>query len=116
MRRWLLLLDPAAVLLFAAVGRDTHQRGSSLGGTLETAAPFLAATAAGWLVTGAWQRPLALRTGLGVAATTVAAGMLLRRLAGRGTAWPFVVVATVFLGGAMLAWRAAAARVSRGGP
>ncbi len=109
-RRLLLLLDPAAVLLFATIGRDTHERGSSLTGTLETAAPFLAATAAGWLLTRAWRDPLAPRTGLGVAATTVALGMVLRRLAGRGTAGPFVVVAILFLGGVMLGWRAAAGR------
>ncbi len=111
-QRWLLLLDPVVVLAFAAIGRDTHERGSSIGGTLETAAPFLAATAAGWLVARAWRKPLALQTGLGVAGTTVALGMVIRRVAGRGTALPFVVVAALFLGGAMLAWRAAAARLA----
>lgn len=111
-RRLLLLLDPVVVLVFAAIGRDTHERGSSVTGALETAAPFLAATAAGWLFTRAWREPLALPTGVGVAATTVAGGMVLRRLAGRGTAWPFVIVATLFVAGAMLAWRAAAARLA----
>jgi hypothetical protein len=34
--------------------------------------------------------------------------MLLRRLTGDGTAWPFVVVATVVLGALLLGWRAGA--------
>ncbi len=111
MKRTLLLLDLAAVVLFAALGRDTHDEAASVAGALGTAAPFLAATAGGWLVTRAWRNPLAMRTGLGVAATTVAGGMVLRRLAGDGTAPAFVIVATVFLTGALLGWRAAAGRL-----
>jgi hypothetical protein len=34
--------------------------------------------------------------------------MLLRRLTGEGTAWPFVVVATVVLAALLLGWRAGA--------
>jgi membrane protein implicated in regulation of membrane protease activity len=37
----------------------------------------------------------------------VVLGMLLRRLTGDGTAWPFVVVATVVLAALLLGWRAA---------
>ena len=43
-------LDLVAVLVFALVGRRSHAHGITLGGVLETAAPFLCGTAAGYLV------------------------------------------------------------------
>ena len=44
--------------------------------------------------------------GLDVAgASTVVVGMLLRRVTGEGTAWSFVLVATVVLTAPLLGWR-----------
>ena len=106
MARWLLLLDPAAVVLFVAIGRDAHDGSPGLAGIGGTAAPFLIAVAAAWILTRAWRDPASSRTGAGVWAITVVAGMVLRRLAfGEGTAVAFVVVASVFLGVTMLGWR-----------
>jgi peptidoglycan/LPS O-acetylase OafA/YrhL len=104
----MLALDVVAVLLFAAVGRRTHAEGVSMVGIAGTAWPFLAGTVGGWAVARAWRRPLSAATGLVVWIGAVALGMLLRRLTGEGTAWPFVVVATVVLGALLLGWRALA--------
>lgn len=111
MHRWLLLLDPAAVLVFVAIGRDTHEEEATLAGLAETAAPFLVAVVIGWLVVRAWTAPTSSLTGAGVLATTVVLGMLLRNLVfGEGTAATFVLVATVFLAILLLGWRLLAAQ------
>lgn len=83
MRRSLLALDPLAIVLFAAIGRDAHRRGGGIGGVLATAAPFLLGMAAGWVLVGAWRKPADLRIGAGVLASTVTVGMLVRNLATR---------------------------------
>ncbi len=106
------LADAGAVVLFAALGRASHDEGSAVAGTLEVAAPFLIGAAAGWAAARAWRRPAALATGAVVLAVTVGAGMLLRGLAfDRGTAPSFVVVAAIVLGALMLGWRLAAGRL-----
>ena len=106
-------LDILLVIAFAAVGRASHDSDvwTGLG---QTAWPFLAALAAGWLVTRAWRAPAApVRTGLGVWAVTVAGGMLLRAASGQGTAFAFIVVAAVTLLIALVGWRVFAAVVRR---
>lgn len=110
-RPWLLVFDPAAVILFVAVGRDTHGEEAAVEGMATTAAPFLIALAVGWAAGRAWRHPVDLRPGAVVAAVTVALGMALRRLVfDEGTALAFVAVATAFLTLTMLGWRAIAAR------
>jgi hypothetical protein len=107
--RWFLGLDAVAVVLFVAVGRSSHDEQNTLAGVAGTAAPFLIALAAAWLLVRAWQAPLSWPTGLGVWAITAAGGMLLRRFVfGDGTAAAFVVVGSVFLGVFLLGWRALA--------
>ena len=100
-------LDLVAVLVFALVGRRSHAHGLTLGGVLETAAPFLCGTAAGYLVAALTLdgAPRSWQFGAIVVAATVVVGMLLRRLATTGTAPSFVVVATLFLAATMLGWR-----------
>jgi hypothetical protein len=73
---------------------------------LSTAWPFLCGLLFGWVAVRAWRRPVTLRPA-GVAAWlgTVAVGMLLRVVAGQGTAVAFVLVALVFLGLFLLGWR-----------
>jgi hypothetical protein len=101
-----LLLDAAAVLVFAAIGRRSHEEGITVAGTLQTAWPFLVGTGLGWLACRAWRRPVAvIRTGVPVWVVTVAVAMVLRRGAGAGTAPAFVVVATLVLGAFLLGWR-----------
>lgn len=100
------VLDVCCVLVFVAIGRASHTKGETLSGIASTSWPFLAGLAAGWLVTRAWRRPAALMPeGIGAWAGTVMAGMVLRVIAGQGTAFAFICVALVFLGLFMLGWR-----------
>ncbi|QUW19483.1 DUF3054 domain-containing protein [Agrococcus sp. Marseille-Q4369] len=114
-------LDAALVVVFAAIGRASHDDGGAgvLAegglGLATTAWPFLAALVVGWLVSLAWRRPAApLRTGVPVWLVTVGGGMLLRTLSGQGTALPFVAVATLALLALLVGWRILAA-LARGG-
>lgn len=100
------VLDVCAVLAFVAIGRHTHHDGDSLTGVLSTAGPFLGGLAIGLLATRAWRRPLALMpTGLGAWLGAAVAGMIIRVLAGQGTAAAFIVVTLAFLGLFILGWR-----------
>jgi hypothetical protein len=104
------LIDACCVIAFVAIGRASHHDGESLGGLASTAWPFLAGLAAGLAVTRAWRRPAAIvPAGLGAWLGTVAVGMLLRVVAGQGTAPAFIGVALAFLGLFLLGWRALAA-------
>jgi hypothetical protein len=107
-------LDVLAVVAFVVLGRRTHADGLDPAGVAGTAWPFLAALAVGWLLARAWRAPAAVaRTGVPVWLVTVAGGMLLRRLAGEGTAPSFVVVTALTLAVFLLGWRAAALAVPR---
>jgi hypothetical protein len=104
--RLALVLDCCCVLLFVVIGRASHERGESVGGIASTAWPFLAGLACGWLAARAWRRPLGLfPAGVGAWLGTVALGMVLRVVAGQGTAVAFVLVALGFLGLFLLGWR-----------
>ena len=108
-----LALDIALVIVFAAIGRASHDS-DVLTGLLQTAWPFLAGLGIGWLVTLAWRAPTApVRTGLGVWAATVIVGMLLRAASGQGTALPFIIVATVTLLVLVVGWRVIATLIGR---
>jgi hypothetical protein len=105
-----LLVDVLCVLVFCAIGRRSHAEGITLGGVAETAWPFLTGTAVGWLATRGWRQPTALApTGLGVWIGTVVVGMLLRKLTAAGTAFSFLVVASVVTAILILGWRGAVA-------
>jgi hypothetical protein len=114
--RWPLALtiDAVLVVVFATIGRISHERGLTVLGVLDTAWPFLAALAAGWLALRAWRAPAApLRTGLPLAVIAVAGGMVLRLVSGAGTAAAFVVVASVTLLVFLVGWRGVVAIVAR---
>ncbi len=100
-------LDAALVLVFAAVGRRSHAEGLDLAGIARTAWPFLVGAATGWLVaTLALDGvPRSLGFGAVVVAGTVAVGMLVRVAVDQGTAWSFVLVATLVLSALLLGWR-----------
>jgi hypothetical protein len=109
-----LAADVACVLLFAAIGRASHDGIDGVGDVLTTALPFLVALGIGWIATLAWRAPLApLRVGVPLAIVTVVAGMLGRALLGEGTAAPFVIVATVSLLVLLVGWRLVARLVGR---
>lgn len=109
-------VDVCCVLVFVAIGRASHDEAASLAGFADTAWPFLCGLAAGWGAWRVWRRPEApVPAGVGVWVTTVAVGMVLRAVSGQGTAAAFVVVASVFLGLALVGWRLLAVAVSRPG-
>lgn len=111
MIRWL-VVDVVLVALFAVVGRLSHDEGLSLGGWWHTAWPFLAGAALGWVLLELRHRPPgAVLSGVVVWLCTVVGGMLLRQLSDQGTALPFVVVALVVLGVALVGPRALASPV-----
>lgn len=99
-------LDAVLTLIFVLVGRNTHAEAFTVSGLLETWWPFLIGLIIGWLVTRAWRKPHGiLWQGVGVWASTLIVGMLLRALSGQGTALPFVIVATVTLAALLIGWR-----------
>lgn len=98
--------DAVLILLFAAIGRDAHQRGEIITGVLATAWPFLAGAAVAWLALRLWRGPLALwPAGVAVWLGTVAVGMLLRALTGQVVVLPFVIVALLSLAVFLLGYR-----------
>ena len=107
-------LDTFSVVLFVAIGRREHERDSAIAGLVGTLAPFLLALAIGWIVMRVWQRPTAWTTGVGVWATTIVVGMLLRNVVfDDGTAASFIIVASVFLALFLIGWRLVFAVVER---
>ena len=111
---WAACADAALILVFAAIGRDAHQRGEVITGVLSTAWPFLAGAAVSWLALRIWRSPLALwPSGVGVWLGTVAVGMLLRAVTGQTVVLPFVVVALLSLGILLLGYRLLAAAIRR---
>lgn len=106
--------DAVLILLFAAIGRDAHQRGEIITGVLATAWPFLAGAAAAWLVFRFWRKPLDLwPAGVAVWLGTVAVGMLLRAVTGQVVVLPFVIVALISVAVFLLGWRLLAAGARR---
>jgi hypothetical protein len=104
-------VDAALVLVFAAVGRASHEEGNAVVGALATAWPFLVGVVVGWVLVRALSHrwPLDVGSGISVTVATVVVGMLLRTLTGQGTGPAFVAVATVALAVLLVGWRAAVA-------
>jgi hypothetical protein len=109
-------LDLLAILIFVAIGRSVHQHGESISGLASTTWPFGVGLAMAWVTALAVHRtPSRPRVGVGITGVTVTVGMVLRVLAGQGTAFAFVVVALVFLGAEMALWRVAGTVINRSG-
>jgi hypothetical protein len=102
-----LAADAAAVLLFVALGRSSHDEGgNAITGALSVAAPFLIALVLGWAGARAWRSPTAPTTGMVIWGAVMVLGMLLRRFVfDRGTALPFIIVAACFTLLFLVGWR-----------
>ena len=110
-----LLTDIVCVIAFAMIGRRSHAEGLTVTGIAQTAWPFLAGTAVGWLLIGGWRRPFTvIPTGVTVWVCTVVVGMLLRKTTSAGVSTSFVVVASAATAVLLLGWRGAAAFFRRG--
>lgn len=112
----LFIVDVLVVLLFVVIGRRNHDEAESASGLVHTAAPFLIAVAVAWIALWMSCRsfptapvPESRAGGLVVWPATIVLGLILRRtMFGDGTALPFVIVASLFLGLTMNLWRFAA--------
>jgi hypothetical protein len=104
--------DVVAILVFVAIGRRNHDEGEAIGSILAVAAPFLIALCAGWIAARAWTHPMQIESAFIIWPVTVAVGMILRNLVfDRGTALPFIIVATCVTGLFLVGWRLAANRM-----
>jgi len=108
-----LVLDAALVLVFAVLGRQEHDDGTTRE-LLPIVAPFWFGLLAGWVASKVWVRPAAMRTGLLIWPAVLVVGMLTRRwVFGDGTAFTFVIVTAAFLGACLVGWRALAYLATR---
>lgn len=109
-----LATDVVCLIVFAAIGRRSHDEGLNLAGIAETAWPFVTGALAGWLLSLGWRRPYSLLpTGVAVWVCTIMVGMLLRKLTSAGVAPSFVVVASIATAVLLLGWRAGIAVLTR---
>jgi hypothetical protein len=108
-----LAADVICILVFAIVGRSSHDESTNLTGVLHTAWPFLAGYLVGLLVSRGWRAPLARPVAVTIWVSTVAVGMLLRALTGAGVQLSFVIVASVVLAAMLLGWRGVFSLVQR---
>src|SRR6476660_6227747 len=99
-------VDVICILVFAIVGRSSHQEATDLLGVAHTAWPFLAGCLLGTLIGRTWRRPYALRSGVAVWLGPVIGGMALRVLTGAGVQLSFIIVASIFLAVFLIGWRA----------
>ena len=99
-------VDVICILIFAIIGRSSHQEANDLLGVAHTAWPFLAGCLLGTLIGRTWRRPYALRSGVAVWLGTVIGGMALRMLTGAGVQLSFIIVASIFLALLLIGWRA----------
>lgn len=98
-RRSWFLVDLVCVVVFAAIGRASHDENPLLG-LLHTAWPFVTGTLVAWAIL-AWRRWDAARwwpAFVLVWLTSAWGGLLLRHVSHQGNRWPFPVIATVMLG------------------
>lgn len=113
--------DVLLVILFCAIGRRSHDE-SVIAGLLHTVWPFAIGLALGWLLIVLLERrrtgdepfdgARVWPNGVVLWACTLVGGMLLRAIAGQGTAFSFVVVASTVLALFLIGWRAAVRVIS----
>lgn len=88
-----LVIDVILVIVFAALGRSSHDEGLDLVGLAGTAWPFLGGLTIGWFLTAWLYRDkfdayAAVPTGLVLWVSTLVGGMLLRTLTGQAPRRP----------------------------
>jgi hypothetical protein len=110
-----LAADALLIIVFAALGRRTHESGMDPAGILWTALPFLIAWAAATLATHrGWA--LLWPSGVVVWLVTVIGGLLLRVLFGDTAAFSFQLVTAGVLGVFLLGRRLVTTLLLRPGP
>jgi hypothetical protein len=108
-RAWAIAVtaDAVAILVFATIGRASHDESVAARGVWHTAWPFLLGAALGLAAT-AYARvpPTSIRSGVRVWVWTLVIGMVVRAATGAGTAVAFVLVAAIVLAVLLVGWRA----------
>ena len=104
--------DVVAVIVFAAVGRASHDESADVVGLLATAAPLGLGLLAAWATPLVRARPAGLRAGLAVLVSTVVIGLLVRLAFLGRLPLSFAIVATCALGVLLLGWRGLSALVA----
>jgi hypothetical protein len=99
-------VDVICILVFAILGRSSHQETTDLLGVAHTAWPFLAGCLLGTLLGRTWRHPFSVKSGVAVWLGTVAGGMVLRLLTGAGVQLSFIIVANCVLALLLIGWRA----------
>ena len=108
---WLVVADAVAVLVFAAIGRQSHAESAVIVGVVEVASPFLLGAVIGSLLSRSWRDPLSWRAGLATWVGAVVVGLALRAVVLARLPLSFAIVATVALGVLVLGWRGVARAV-----
>jgi len=99
-------VDVICILVFAIVGRSSHQEATDLLGVAHTAWPFLAGCLVGTLIGRTRRQPVSLKSGVAVWLGTVVIGMILRLVTSAGVSLSFVIIAGCVLALFFLGWRA----------
>ena len=111
-----IVIDVALVGVFCVIGRLSHSEGifGDVPGLLGTIWPFLAAVLLAHLIALLRRTRIdQMLPGVVIWAITVVVGLVLRAIAGQGTALPFIIVATLTLALFLIGWRGILALVRR---
>ena len=106
-----LAADVVAVVVFAAIGRISHDESDGLWGLLGTA-PFLVGLVASWATPLVRAHPVGLRAGAVTLGGTAVLGLLVRAAFTERLPLSFAVVTVVSLAVLLLGWRALSLLVS----
>jgi Protein of unknown function (DUF3054) len=109
-------VDVICILVFAIVGRSSHNESTDLLGIVHTTWPFLIGAIAGMIAGRIWRRPTAVATGVFVWLGALVVGMALRFVSGGGVQLSFVIVAGCVLAVFLIGWRAALKLIRRAVP
>ncbi|MEY2966774.1 MAG: hypothetical protein RLY50_824 [Actinomycetota bacterium] len=103
--------DAFCVLALVVVGTRNHETDTGVAAVLGVGVPFWIALVAASLLSQVSRDPQSTTAAATAWIGTVSVGMVLRNLVfDRGTAVPFVIVASLFLFATMFGWRAVARR------
>ena len=107
MKKTAFLIDLLFIVIFVAIGRHAHEHGITVRGMASTFWPFGSGLLVGWLLLLILNRSGSTpKNGAVIVCVTVTVGMLLRVIAGQGTALTFILVALTFLSLFLIGWRA----------
>ena len=109
-----LLLDVAWIIVFAIIGRQSHNEGTALAGIVGVAWPFLVGYVVGAFALRLTRAPRSITRVIPVWLLTIVIGMAIRTIQkGRAPDSAFIIVATIALAVGFIGWRLVVAAISR---